>query len=118
MNIAAPHEPPPSKITVVDKEGWNRFQQKLEEEKVSQMIDKNSIKTSYTKWNEKILEIRKKCSKKVKLVKKWKVCRKITAAKKRVTSELKTALSKENVNELKERRNLLKKSIELKKKKG
>ena len=67
---------------------------------------------TYPIWREKVTEIKELCSKKVKIQKKWKVCRKLTTAKKRITRELKGVIDKEKVKELKERREVIKQQID------
>ena len=58
------------------------------------------------------MRIKESCSRKVKIKKKWKVNRKLTAAKKRITHELRKKLNSQQVKELKERKDFLSKCIE------
>lgn len=66
------------------------FKDKLLENRVSEIIDENDIKATYTKWNSKIIELRDSCYKKVKLNRQWKVCRRLTSMKKRYNKAIKT----------------------------
>ena len=97
---------------ILDDDGCNRFREKLEEAKVSDLLDSGSIQEAYTIWNKKVLEIRESCCKRVKIRKNWKICRLLTKAKKRITRELKTTDDKEKIWELKKRRDLIKQQIE------
>ena len=112
MNIAAMEEKSLTYSMVLDDEGCSKYREMLKEEKVSSLISDKDIRQTYPIWREKVTEIKELCSKKVKIQKKWKVCRKLTTAKKRITRELKGVIDKEKVKELKERREVIKQQIE------
>ena len=112
MNISMGIQKSKTYAYVLDKEGIERFQKRLKEEKVSKIIEKGDIRESYKIWSDKVLQIRSGCCKRIKIKKRWKVCRILTKAKKSITKELKTARDKERIKDLKERREILCKQIE------
>ena len=104
MNIVKKDE----KIQILDQEGMNKFQETLDERKISNLIDEKDIRKSYTKWSKQILAIREKCSKKVKVRKMWKVNRELTTAKKRIKRLLRNRdLTRDEVEGLKNRRKVI-----------
>ena len=113
MNISMEAKQGKKYAYVLDEDACERFRKKLEEEKVSELItNEEDIRTTYQAWSEKIIQVRDSCSKRVKIQKKWKVCRKLTAAKKRITRELKTTTDKKQIKELKDRKEIIKQQIE------
>ena len=97
---------------VMDEEGYQKFREKLKEEKVSSILDGDDIRETYTLWSKKVMEIKDSCSKRVKIKKKWKVCRKLTAAKKSITRQLKRTTDKTEIKKLRERKEAIKQRIE------
>ena len=80
---------------VLDADGKVRYQEALKKEKVSSLITNEDIRVTYPKWRKRVTEIRDMCSKKVKIQNEWKVCRKLTTAKKKqITRELKNTATK------------------------
>jgi hypothetical protein len=73
----------------------------LEREKVSEMINEQPIKSSYTLWSKKVLSIRDKYSSRKKVRRKWKVERILKKEEAALTKQLKQAMSKEKVMKLK-----------------
>ena len=112
LNIASIAQKSKSYAMVLDSEGKVEFQKALKDENVSSIITDDDILVTYPIWREKVTTIRDMCSKKVKIQKKWKVCRKLTAVKKRITKELKGDIDSDRVKELKERRKLIMMQIE------
>ena len=97
---------------VLDEKGYQKFKEKLEEEKVSKILEEGDIRQTYPEWSKKVMELKKSCSKRVKIQKKWKVCRKLTAVKRRITRQLKKTNDKEEIRKLRERKNIIKQQIE------
>ena len=112
LNIASIAQKSKSYAMVLDSEGKVEFQKALKDQDVSSIITDDDILVTYPIWREKVTTIRDMCSKKVKIQKKWKVCRKLTAVKKRITKELKGDIDSDRVKELKERRKLIMMQIE------
>ena len=107
----------PKYIMTMGKAGWKKFRCEIERRKISNIIDDRCIKTTYTEWNDEVLKIKRRCSKKTKLRRKWKVNRKLTAAKKSITRELKQRTDKLTVEMLKVRRRIIIEQIEEEEKK-
>ena len=97
---------------VMDDEGYKKFREKLKEDKVSEILDGDDIRQTYTIWSKKVMEIKDSCSKRVKIKKRWKVCRKLTAAKKKITRQLKKTTDKDRIKKLRERKKIIKQQIE------
>ena len=77
------------------------------------MINSNEdIRKTYSRWNQRVVEINDLCSKRVKIKKKWKVCRKLTTAKKKITRQLKKTREKHLIKELKERKDHIQRLID------
>ena len=112
MNINYLQEKSQTYTMIIDENGYERFRDELKRNEVSKLLDDEDIRKSYPVWSAEVMKIKESCSKKVKIKKRWKVNRKLTAAKKRITRELKKKLSNKQVKELKERRNFLSKCIE------
>ena len=112
LNLSLKNNKKPTYCYVLNKEGMLEFKDKLLENRVSEIIDENDIKATYTKWNSKIIELRDSCYKKVKLNRQWKVCRRLTSMKKDITKQLKRTTNKLDINKLKQRRLLIMQQIE------
>ncbi len=112
LNITMTEEAQPTYVRVMGEKGWAKFREETEEMKLSELIDNRCIKTSYTEWNDAVLRTKKKCSRKVKLRRTWKVNRKLTAAKKSIARELKKAADKEQIVLLKQKRKIIIQQIE------
>ena len=85
MNINFQEDRSKTYALVLDEEGYKHFRERLSEEKISCLFDKEEdIRKSYAKWNDAVLGIRDSCSRRVKIRKKWKVCRKLTVANKKI----------------------------------
>ena len=97
---------------ILDKEGCDKFRERLEKENVSDLLNGNNIQETYSIWNKKVLQIRESCCKRVKIRKSWKVCRMLTKIKKSITREMKNTDDKEKILELKRRRDMVKHQIE------
>ena len=113
LNILVQTEAKQTRVNVLNKDGLTKFKNILSQKKVSNIIDDKDIRSTYTVWNKEIVDIRDSCYKSVKIRKTWKVSRKLTAAKKEITKDLKTKnLTSEQVKLLKERRRMLIELIE------
>ena len=112
MNLKFKVEKGKTYAMVMDQDGVTRYRERLAEENISSLINEDDIRTTYPKWRDKVTEIRESCCKKVKIRKKWKVCRKLTVMKKEITKELKKKLSAKRVKELKDRRKLIQQQID------
>ena len=67
LDITLTEDKQPKYVKIIGNEGWKRFREKIREEKISDLImDDRSIQQSYEEWNSRVLEIKDKCSKKVK----------------------------------------------------
>ncbi len=84
----------------------------IEKKKISELIVDRCIKTSYTDWSKTVLKIKNACSRKAKMRRPWKVNRKLTVEKKRITRELKKAAEKEQIVILKGERKIIIQQIE------
>ena len=94
--------------SVLDKDKVESYMNELEKENVSKIIDDRPIRTSYSEWANKVLEIRDKYSKRRKIRRKWKVERFLAREKKKITRELKLPNQhKERIEELKVKKALL-----------
>ncbi len=114
MDITVIEESKQKNIRILDKEGWKKFQVELGKEKVSEILTaERDIRLSYPEWQKAVTKIRDKYKKKVRACKKWKICRELTTAKKAITRELKKkTLRKDEVVELKDRREFLNQQID------
>ena len=54
-------------VNILDEEGWAKFREELQKEKVSEIITNDDIRCTYPKWREQVSKIRDRCSKKVKI---------------------------------------------------
>ena len=97
---------------ILDEKGTVKYREMLEKEKVSKLITNQDIRRTYPIWRSKVTETLERCKKKVKIQKKWKVCRKLTSAKKRISKKLKEKLTRIQVKELKEQREIINQQIE------
>ena len=112
LNITMLENTQPKYVKVMGKNGWAKFREEIEKRQISNMIDNRCIKTSYTEWNNTILNIRDSCSKKVKMKRMWKVNRKLTVKKKSITRELKKTANRDEIEILKKRREVIISQIE------
>ena len=114
LNITLMEETQPKYVRVLGTEGWSKFREAIERENISKIIDGRCIQSTYLEWNDKVLKIKDSCSKKVKLKRTWKVNRKLTTAKNNINRELKKKemLNKEQIEVLKQRRNIILQQIE------
>ena len=112
MDITLQVDIQPTYVKVLDEKGIIQFRKQLKDQNVSKIIDHRDIRQSYSQWNEKVLKIRDRCSKKVKIRKQWKVSRKLTTVKKRITKELKNITDKDRIKSLKEMKLLITEQIE------
>ncbi len=94
---------------ILDSKRILEFGRELEEEKVSEIINEESIKASYTQWSDKVMRIHDKYTITRKPRKKrGKCCRLLLRNKRAVTKELKkTILDKSKVTLLKKRKQLI-----------
>ena len=83
------------------KNKYKEYEDELKQQKVSMIIDSRPIRESYPEWRSKTLEIRDKFSSKRKIRKKWKVERILTKEKRRVNKLLKKCEDKEQIAQLK-----------------
>ena len=84
-----------------------RFLHELEEGKISEIIDEQSLQETYTKWNKKVIEIARRNTRKPKKLKEWKGTRLLRKAKKSVKNQLKNARKRKEREILKERGRLI-----------
>ncbi len=112
LNIMMTENIQPKYVKIMGEKGWAKFRQEIENVKLSELIDDRCIKTSYTEWNDTVLRIKQKCSRKAKMRRTWKVNRKLTTAKKAITKELKKAVDREQIILLKQRRKIIIQQIE------
>ncbi len=112
MNQTVRGKTAPTHCNILDKDGYVKFRKRLEEEKVSEIIDDGDIQKSYKMWNDKVLRIRDTCMRRVKIRKQWKVNRKLTVVKKRITRELRYTTNKERIRTLKDMKNVVREQIE------
>ena len=102
----------------LSEKGYKKFAERIKEEKISEILNKNKFEKSYSQWSKKVIGIVEECSNKKKKNKGWKVNRKLEAAKKRVTRELKVhGIDKEEIRILKVEKNLIAEHIEREKQK-
>ena len=97
---------------VVDEDGWAKYRERLQIENVSNLINNDDIRKTYPIWRGKVTEILDQCRKKVKIRKRWKVSRKLTSVKKKITRKLKGNLTNMQVKELKRKREIIQQQIE------
>ena len=112
MNLTIQNETQQTYCKVLDKEGYVKFREQLKEERVSEIIDNRDIRKTYTIWNDKILKIRDRCSRKVKIRKQWKVNRKLSVVKKRISRELRSAVDKNRIKTLKYMKKVISEQID------
>ena len=113
MDVTLQVEVQPSYVRILDEKGCSQFRKELQEQNVSKIIAQDKdIRQSYREWNEKVLKIRDRCSKKVKIRKQWKGSRKLSSQKKQITRELKNMTDKDKIKRLKEMKLHLSKEIE------
>merc|ERR1712096_426937 len=78
MNLSILDEKSNTYAMVMDDNGRANYREILEQKKVSNLINNDDIRKTYPAWRKKVTDIRDSCRKKVKIQKKWKVCRKLT----------------------------------------
>ena len=97
---------------VIDKDGWEKFRERIKAEHVSNIINDEDIQKTYSKWNRRVVEIKESCCKRVKIRKKWKVCRKLFTEKKKLKRLLKQTREKHLIKELKDRKENIQRMID------
>ena len=112
LNLMANETKQSRYFNTIDKNGLQKFRNDLKANNVSNIIDNSSIIKTYTKWNNKVLEIRDKCYKRVKLKKPWKVERQLTTASRKIKRKLKDCQDPNEIKELKQQRNIILEQIE------
>jgi hypothetical protein len=86
----------------ISEKGYQRLQEKMEEQEISKILDVEDFDRTYAEWSDKVLQIVDECSTKRKKSKGWKVNRKLESFKKTIKQKLKDAtLDKETVRLLK-----------------
>ena len=93
----------------LDKKNCELFSAELKKENVSNLINQENFKESYSKWCEKVMEIRDKYSNDTKRRKKTGKCERLLRKSKRgITKKLKTiGLDKDKIDMLKKRKELV-----------
>ena len=92
----------------MDRKGYGRYTEKIQEKKISDIISKDNFVETYSQWSETVMETVSECSSRRKKSRGWKVHRKLQVIKKRIGKELKDQnLTKEEVRILKIRRSLI-----------
>ena len=113
LNVMVTELTQPKHVRVMTEKGWIKFRSKMEEKKISTLIDKEGgIKSNYKEWSKTIMETHEECKEKVKRIRPWKVSRNLITAKKNITRILKTDLEKEDVRTLKQKRTIIIQQIE------
>ena len=97
--------------TYMSPDDYKLFEDMLQAEQVSEIISEEKFDECYAQWNDKIMSIVHKCSKKKKKKKQWKSNRLLTQARKCVQKELRGNLGTERRKLLITRKNLLTKHI-------
>ena len=89
MDMSLLNEKSKTYAMILDDCGQAKYRTILEQKKISNLITNDDIRKTYPVWRERVTEIRDGCRKKVKIRKMWKVSRKLTSVKKKITRQLK-----------------------------
>ena len=92
------------------KKGIESMARQLEEQKISQIINKKDMKESYAIWSSKVIETAEKNKRKRKS-NDWKSCRLLNRAKKHVTTCIKSERNKQKRESLKQRKEYIEEYI-------
>ena len=86
---------------------YEKYIKEIEKEKISNIINKDQFKESYTKWNDKVIEIANRNKKRRKKISKSKVNRKLTSVKKQIVKKIKNEENEKDKKLLKRRKSLI-----------
>ena len=89
------------------------FYQKINEGKISNILDPRNFNKTYEKWSKTVLSIVEDCTSTKKKSKGWKINRKLASARKKVVKELKKkGMGNEEIRILKIEKNLIDEHME------
>lgn len=112
LNLTILEETESKYTRIMGPDGWEEYRRKINDMKVSNLIDNRNIQESYREWSNTIMEVKESCMKKVKIRRPWKVNRILIAEKKRITRKLRNNLDHTQIQTLKIRKEILLEEIE------
>ena len=94
-------------------EEYKKFEEEIEHEKISEIIEEESFNDTYTRWSERVIEIASRNQKKKKIKRDGRINKKLLNAKKKILRALRRdKMRQEEREELKRRRDMISEYIE------